>query len=101
MRILLQAAPERVDLDRLDHDLREIDEVVDVHDLHVWAMSTNENALTAHLVATEDADRAALLHTIDHAMRERFAICHSTIQIEPPGDQGCVNAHPGERINQS
>jgi len=59
-------------------------------------MSANENALTAHLVAVPDADRAALLHDIDHTMRDRFGICHCTVQIEPPQAPDCANEHPGD-----
>ncbi len=93
----MDAVPPDVDIDAISSFLHERAGVLDVHDLHVWAMSANENALTAHLVAVAEADRAALLHDIDHAMRERFGICHCTVQIEPPQAPDCANEHPGDR----
>lgn len=92
----MDAVPRGVDIDEVKQFLRELAGVIDVHDLHVWAMSTNENALTAHMVAEPEVDRAVLLQDIDEAMRERFAICHSTIQIEPPDVDDCVSRHPGD-----
>ncbi|MGB1012785.1 MAG: cation diffusion facilitator family transporter [Nannocystaceae bacterium] len=92
----MDAVPRGVDIDAISGFLHEQPGVLDVHDLHVWAMSTNENALTAHVVAELATDRGTLLHDIDNAMRERFQICHSTIQIEPPDAGACVKDHPDE-----
>jgi len=55
--------------------------VVEVHDLHIWGLSTTETALTAHLVyAGESNDRR--LHELTHELRDRFGIGHATLQIE-------------------
>ncbi|HSP58457.1 MAG TPA: cation transporter, partial [Halomonas sp.] len=63
--------------------LRALPGVVDVHDLHVWAMSTSDNALTAHLVINEDRlDRDALLEQATVMLHERFEIRHSVLQQE-------------------
>ena len=62
----------------------------EVHDLHVWPMSTTETALTAHLVMPEghpgDAALAALAHDLEH----RFGICHVTVQVETDPDHPCA-----------
>lgn len=84
LHLALDAVPPHIDPKLVQAFLREQSDVTDVHDLHIWAMSAREVAMTAHLVARGDADRAAMLHDIDHALRERFGICHCTIQIEPP-----------------
>jgi cobalt-zinc-cadmium efflux system protein len=64
--------------------------VADVHDLHIWGLSTTETALTVHLVkpaATADDD---WLHALTHELHDRFGIMHSTIQIETgQGEQSC------------
>jgi cobalt-zinc-cadmium efflux system protein len=53
-----------------------------VHDLHIWALSTTENALTVHLVVADDAARDVLLPRVYTDMRRQFGIGHPTIQFE-------------------
>ena len=53
-----------------------------MHDLHIWAMSTTETALTAHLVRPEAAPDDGLLARLRHELHHRFAIQHATIQVE-------------------
>lgn len=54
-----------------------------MHDLHIWAMSTTETALTAHLVRRVPTCDAAFLETACRQLREEFQIQHATIQLEP------------------
>ena len=61
--------------------------VAEVHDLHVWGMSTTETALTAHLVVPPGYPGDALRNEICAELREHFSIDHATIQIEL-GDSG-------------
>jgi len=56
-----------------------------VHDLHIWAMSTNETALTAHLVRP-DGFNDAFLHGVCEELARRFGIQHTTLQIESGSD---------------
>jgi cobalt-zinc-cadmium efflux system protein len=84
MRIALDAVPEGIDLAAVEACLRELPGVLDVHHLHVWALSTSQSALTAHVVR-----RPGELHDLDllHQAKQRLAglgIAHSTIQLEPP-----------------
>ena len=58
--------------------------ISEVHDLHIWGMSTTETALTAHLVREDQASDGMLLHRITHEVRERFGIGHATVQLETP-----------------
>jgi cobalt-zinc-cadmium efflux system protein len=71
--------------------LADVHGVADVHDLHVWAMGTSDVALTAHLeLADTAADASAVLVAAEHALRTRFDIRHTTLQLEtPPHAQAC------------
>jgi cobalt-zinc-cadmium efflux system protein len=64
--------------------------VTDVHDLHIWALSTTSVALTAHLVVPDGTSDEALLGSLTPALKKRFRIDHATLQIERRCcDQGC------------
>jgi cobalt-zinc-cadmium efflux system protein len=56
--------------------------VTDVHDLHIWALSTTSVALTAHLVVPERGAEDALLTSLTPTLKRRFHIQHATLQIE-------------------
>lgn len=62
--------------------LEELPGVDEVHDLHIWPMSTTETALTAHLVIPGHEARDALLNEVAHELHDRFGIEYTTIQIE-------------------
>ena len=79
--LALDAVPGGIDLAEVDAALRALPGVIDIHDLHVWGLSTTENALTAHLVQG-NGDAADLIRSACEAMRERFKIGHSTFQVE-------------------
>ena len=85
LNMALQAVPPGVDLRAIHDYLAHVDGIGAVHDLHVWAMSTTETALTVHLVTAAGAgDRDALLGQVLQGLRERFQIGHVTVQIESP-----------------
>jgi cobalt-zinc-cadmium efflux system protein len=81
--LALDAVPEGIDLAEVEAALRALPGVADVHDLHVWGLSTTATALTAHLVQ-EDGDAAALIRRADAVVRARFRIGHATFQVETP-----------------
>jgi cobalt-zinc-cadmium efflux system protein len=69
--------------------------VADVHDLHIWALSTTETALTVHLVTPAGSPGDAFIDEVAHELEERFAIHHSTLQVERGDTQhACRLAHP-------
>ncbi len=91
LHLLFDGVPESVDLAEVDGLLRALPGVEDVHDLHVWAMSTTDIALTAHLVMPGGHPGDAFLEQIGHELHDRFHITHPTIQIEFDGmDHGCA-----------
>ena len=85
----LDAVPERIDRRAIETYLGDLPGVTEVHDLHIWAMSTTEVALTAHLVRPGAALDDGLLAQACADLSTRFGIGHATLQIES-GD----TAHP-------
>ena len=82
VNLALQAVPEGVDTNDVNTYLASINGVAEVHDLHIWGMSTTETALTAHLVIPDGYPGDDMRLEISSALRERFGIGHATIQIE-------------------
>ncbi|MDZ4251423.1 MAG: cation diffusion facilitator family transporter [Sulfuritalea sp.] len=91
LHLLFDGVPESVALTEVDALLRALPGVKGVHDLHVWAMSTTEIALTAHLVMPGGHPGDAFLENIAHDLHHRFHITHPTIQIEfDDPNHGCA-----------
>ena len=91
LHLLFDGVPESVALAEVDALLRALPGVKGVHDLHVWAMSTTEIALTAHLVMPGGHPGDAFLEKIAHDLHHRFHITHPTIQIEfDDPNHGCA-----------
>ncbi|PLT31378.1 cation diffusion facilitator family transporter [Peribacillus deserti] len=96
VNLSLDAVPEGIDLNKIKTYLERLPSVIEVHDLHVWAMSTTEVALTVHLVRTEIDDNDEIIQRATKELHDRFAIEHATIQIEK-GTFACSLA-PADRI---
>jgi cobalt-zinc-cadmium efflux system protein len=83
LHLLFDGVPSAIILADVRQSLLSLPGVVDLHDLHVWALGTVENALTAHLVVTEaTADHSKLLVAAEKLLHDRFEITHVTLQIE-------------------
>lgn len=80
--LALDAAPRGVDVDAVRAWLAARPGVTAVHDLHIWAMSTTETALTVHLTRPDNADGDAFLHATCEGLHQRFRIGHATLQVE-------------------
>lgn len=85
LRILIEAAPENVDVTKVKVALQAVDGVTNVHDLHVWTVTSGVDAASGHLELEHGADQAAVLRIVTELLRDRFGIAHATIQCEPPG----------------
>jgi cobalt-zinc-cadmium efflux system protein len=72
--------------------------VSEVHDLHIWALSTTETALTAHLVCTDEADDQGLIQAATQGLGARFAINHATIQVELPALAATCRLRPAHVV---
>ena len=89
VRILLQAAPPGIDVDAVAADLGGLAGVVDVHDLHVWTLTSEMENATAHLVIDDQADSHAVLDQARALLQGRYQIAHATLQVEPESHEGC------------
>lgn len=83
MNLALHAVPSDVDLDDIRGFLSSLPGVTAVHDLHVWALSTTEKALTAHLIMPDPPAERDFAGRVARQLLHRFGIHHSTIQIDP------------------
>jgi len=92
--LALDAAPAGMDPEKVRAEIAGLPGVEDVHHLHVWAISTTETALTAHVVKSGPSLDDALLATIREELEEHFAITHVTIQLEEAGAVACGHAEP-------
>ena len=83
--ILLEGAPSDLDVREITVTLKQLDGVVDVHDLHVWTISTGMDALSGHVVVRDQmlSESSELLSEINKVLAERYNITHTTIQMEP------------------
>ena len=89
LRVLLQSAPPDVDLAALQADLEAIDGVVDVHDVHVWTLTSAMEVASAHLMTGARTDGHAVLDQARSLLVERYGIAHATFQVEPETHEGC------------
>ena len=81
LRMMLAAVPDNVDRGEIEQFLRDRPGVTEVHDLHIWAMSTTETALTAQLVTPAGYPGDVAVDDITRQLREDFSIQHSTLQV--------------------
>ena len=89
LNLTLDAAPEHIDTRKVRAYLEALPGVAGVHDLHVWALSTTEAALTAHVVRAANDDGDEFLCAAEIGLSERFGIGHATLQIEISGARDC------------
>lgn len=80
-RMSIDAVPDTIDMPGLEKALEAVDGVRSIHHLHVWALSTTENALTVHAVITDVSKLNQIISAIKH-QAERFGITHSTVEAE-------------------
>jgi cobalt-zinc-cadmium efflux system protein len=81
VNLALDGVPKGIELGQVEAYLNRLEGVTELHDLHIWAMSTNETALTAHLVCPGGYDDS-FLHQVCEELSRRFNIHHATLQIE-------------------
>jgi len=81
--IFLEAVPERLDFDQVHHAILGVEKVREVHDLHIWSLSSNEIALSCHVCVNEDdyTSGQAIVSAVNSLLSRRFGIRHSTVQV--------------------
>ena len=80
--ILMESVPRHIDLDEMRTDLLAVSGTEEVHDLHVWCLTTRQIALSAHAVVAVGADRDRVLAEMCHLLQSKFDIHHLTLQLE-------------------
>jgi len=88
MRLALDGVPEGIEVEEVAQMMRNTEHVTDVHHLHIWAMSTTENAMTAHVVVDDEHEAAHVRKAIKEALQSK-GITHATIEIE--SGNGCCD----------
>jgi cobalt-zinc-cadmium efflux system protein len=89
VRVLLQAAPARLDLAAVEADLAALPHVVDVHDVHVWTLTSEMDVASAHLMVAAGGDPHAVLDQARQLLADRYDVDHATLQVEPEDHTGC------------
>jgi cobalt-zinc-cadmium efflux system protein len=94
MNLSIDAVPQKVELSEIKQYFLDLESISDLHDLHVWALSTTEVALTVHLVTTKTSLNNPMLEEIQNHLHHHFDISHATIQIEyHDNDYLCILNH--------
>jgi cobalt-zinc-cadmium efflux system protein len=83
--VLLEGTPADINISDVRSAIAGIGGVADVHDLHVWALTSGVNALSVHVVAKDSGEFGELLTRVDQCATGHFRIAHVTVQVEPPG----------------
>jgi cobalt-zinc-cadmium efflux system protein len=89
VRVLVQAAPAHVDVAEIERRLAELPDVVDVHDLHVWTLTSGMEVATAHVAVQPGTDVHPVLDAAHDLLAATYGIEHATVQVEPSDHTGC------------
>ncbi|MEV4010772.1 cation diffusion facilitator family transporter [Nonomuraea angiospora] len=87
--VLGQHVPEGMDAAAVAADLAALEGVRDVHDLHLWTLTSGMNVATAHLVTVDPKDHHAILDQARELLLRRHGVAHATLQVEPADHRGC------------
>ncbi|MHB9004832.1 MAG: cation diffusion facilitator family transporter [Coriobacteriia bacterium] len=98
VQLALNAVPPHIDVSAVGAYLRQCPGVSDIHDLHIWGMSTTESALTVHLVMPEGYPSDAFMDDIMRTLKERFSVQHSTLQVEQGTTDHACALQPGRAV---
>ena len=93
IRILVQAAPEHLDVTAVRSRLAAVPGVCDVHDLHVWTLTSGMDVASAHLSLDPAAELGAVLASARATLHIEFHIDHATLQVEPVGAGACQSVN--------
>ncbi len=85
--VLMEAAPLGIDVELLGTMMCGVDGVLEVHDLHVWTVTSGFPAVAAHVTVRGDAEPSMVRRQLSELVRDRFGIAHSTLQVERTGQE--------------
>lgn len=81
VNILMEGVPPRLNAEEVANAMIEVTGVREVHDLHIWTITSGRDALSAHIIVSADKNRDSVLVDVQHMLQERFHIEHLTLQI--------------------
>lgn len=87
--ILMETVPQKYDLEEIRQDITAVEGVEDVHEMHLWTVTTGHYSFTAHVFLSKDSEPLKAVSIINKLLKEKYALQHSTIQIEHPS----INDH--------
>ncbi|MDC7338078.1 cation diffusion facilitator family transporter [Streptomyces lydicus] len=90
-RIFMEAAPAGLDPDALGEQLVSRDEVVEVHDLHIWQITSGQPALSAHILVAPGGDCHKVRRNLQSLLSGEYGITHATLQVDHLGEQGSAD----------
>jgi cobalt-zinc-cadmium efflux system protein len=90
LNVLMMGVPKGVDLEKIRAELKSLAGVIEVHDLHVWALASTQPALAAHVVIDETASDTDVRGQASRLLAEKFSIRHVTLQTEARGSP-CIS----------
>jgi cobalt-zinc-cadmium efflux system protein len=90
MNLAIDSVPEGIDIAGIRGYLTGLENVSQIHDLHVWPLSTTEVALSVHLIVVDDSLNSDFLSKLQQQLHDRFSIEHATIQVERQNDDPCM-----------
>lgn len=90
MNLAIDAVPKGINMAEIKRYLTSVENICQIHDLHVWSMSTTEIALSVHLIIVDDSLNNDFLPKLQQQLYDRFSIEHSTIQVERKDDGPCI-----------
>ncbi len=97
VRVFLEAAPPGIDPDDIGRAMVRVPSVTEVHDLHVWEVTSGFPALSAHVLVGPHDDCHAARRALETLLRERFEIGHTTLQVEHEGEEKLLQIDVTER----
>ncbi|HHW37013.1 MAG TPA: cation transporter [Bacillales bacterium] len=87
--ILMETVPEEFDLDQIRADIGAIMGIKDIHELHLWTITTDHHSLTAHVFINKDQNPFSIVSAINQMLKDKYGLKHNTVQIEHPS----INEH--------
>jgi cobalt-zinc-cadmium efflux system protein len=91
VNILLEGTPSHINIAAVEEAMRTVSGVREVHDLHIWTITSGRHAVTVHVVVNDAGESYRILRELRELLAHRFALSHSTIQIEDPTFATMVN----------
>lgn len=94
-RIFLEAAPAHLDPDKIGARLASVPQVAEIHDLHIWQITSGQPSLSAHVLVADEADCHATRSSIQTVLHDEFGLEHTTLQVDHTADiyAGAADAH--------